>query len=190
MEIEELKRKLFNTDINDRNELLKCFIEIYYYNEELVQEGFYQLLFNRLKDVYKPITEDDKTIQLLRKMKNGEVESNQDNLSLVIIEQLMIGIKGNIGIDKAVLPMLFDYHLKFNYEFINSLFDSKLKEQLGNDVFLSGKDKNQPIVENGVLKDFDEDSVSIDDKEIEETKIIKIEDAKKRVLYYNNVVNL
>ncbi|MCR4581293.1 MAG: hypothetical protein K5666_02145 [Bacilli bacterium] len=102
----------------------------------------------------------------------------------------MIGIKGNIGIDKAVLPMLFDYHLKFNYEFINSLFDSKLKEQLGNDVFLSGKDKNQSIVENGVLKDFDEDSVSIDDKEIEETKIIKIEDAKKRVLYYNNVVNL
>ena len=47
MELEELKNELMNIDINDCNGLLKLLVQAYYYNDILIESGFYKELTKR-----------------------------------------------------------------------------------------------------------------------------------------------
>ena len=187
MELEELKNELMNIDINDCNGLLKLLVQAYYYNDILIESGFYKELYKRLKDTYKPLTEDKEGLLLYRDLKDKKKNLTVDNYSLVMLEQLMIFIKGNLGIDVAIVEKLFEYHNRVNKDFIKDLYTSKIKENIGNKVVAIVDNNNHQAIESGRLS-YD-GGVTIDDKKMN-NNVYKIQAGKKIVYYYqNNKVN-
>ena len=120
----DLNKELHKIDIEDKNELLKWFMKAYYVNDILASPtfDFYSGVYELLKDKYLPITEDIKTIELKREIKEGSKNPTQIREATLLIGQIMIGIKGKIGITHDVIKELINYHSKYNPEFLNELY--------------------------------------------------------------------
>ena len=186
----ELKKLFKSIDINNKNELLKWFALAYYYNDSLVETGVYDEVYKDLSTTYKPITEDINALQSLKDIKEGNKRKTITNMSYIIIEQIMIGLKGGIGLDRAVRDMLFNYHDHYNKEFVSELYMKMLKERIGDKVYLVGRYDMQPLLINGILKDVSaNNSVNIDDETYNfigyQYYIKSIYDENKKVLFFN-----
>ena len=186
----ELK-KLFNEiDPRDRNELLKWFALAYYYNDSLVNLGVYDEVYDKLCEYYLPLTEDKDALQTLKEIKQKNRRRTPKVISHIIVEQIMIGIKGKIGIDRAVRNILFNYHEKYNSEFVEELYMKMLKEYIGEEVFVSGYHTGQALLVKGTLNEVnDYNSIKVDDESYNfigyEYYIASINDKKGTVIYYN-----
>ena len=183
MEMNELKDKLMNIDIDNTNEILKLLVHAYYYNDELIQEGFYKDLYERLKVKYKPLTEDKEVLDLYRKVKNSKTELAVNAYALIMLEQLMIFIKGNVGIDVAIVERLLNYHNRVNKKFIKDLYTDKIKENIGNRVIAIVDNNHHQTLESGKLS-YD-GGVTIDNKKMG-NNVYKIQAGKKIVYYLHN----
>ena len=190
--LSELEAKVFSLKLEERNELLKWFAEAYYYNDELLKDGVYDEIFIRLLSKYKPLTEDIIGLEFLKKIKKGERKPNQTDMSFIVLEQIMIGLKGELGLDveHGIYGMLFDYHAKYNKDFINELYMEHLKDNIGNKVYVVGRNDKQPILEAGELQAVDDyHSVKVNNQDINfigyKHYIKTIKDDDNRVLYYN-----
>ena len=145
-------------EIEDKNELLKFFIKAYYNNDRLLlpyaeEHGLYDDIYNRLSGLYKPVTEDKQALYFKNELKKNPEEGNQDMEAFLIIEQIMVGLKGHIGVTKDVANDLLKYHNKYNKEFLIEMFMNELIYNIGNEVKVVGKNNGKYIMENGVLKD-------------------------------------
>ena len=183
MEMNELKDKLMNIDIDNTNEILKLLVHAYYYNDELIQEGFYKDLYERLKVKYKPLTEDKETLEIYKKIKDNKVELTVEKYAFIMLEQLMIFIKGNLGIDVAIIERLLNYHNTVNKKFSKELYADKIKENIGNKVVAVVNNNNHQSIESGELS-YD-GGVTIDNKKMG-NNVYKIQAGKKIVYYIHN----
>ena len=189
MKKSEVIIRLLNIDVNDYNGILKLLVEAYDYNDELVEQGFYKELYKRLKDTYKPLTEDNKTLKLYRNIKDGRALLTVDNYGLIMIEELMIFIKGNKGVDPAVVGRLFNYHNKVNRKFIKDYYTEKMKANIGKDVRAILKKRD---IICGVLNYSEEDGWTINgEKVVKADKIISAKKGKSvYFLYTNNILGI
>lgn len=183
MEINELKKQLMNVDINDTNEILKLLALAHYYNDELIEEGFYIDLYNRLKDKYKPITEVPRDSQEWHKIKNVKTTLPVVKYAFYIMERVMPYIKGKEGkpgIDAAASEILCEYHNRVNTDFARVLYKNKIKENLGNKVVAVVKHNQRYSLESGILSY--QDGLAIDNKKLG-NDVVKIK-ADNKIIYF------
>ena len=190
--LSELEVKVYELSIEDRNEILKWLAEAYYYNEELKRDKIYDELYIMLSSKYKPLTEDPEALQLVKEVGKGDKEPSMRAMSLIVLEQIMIGLKGGLGLDTehGIDKMLFDYHFKFNKDFINSIYMNQLHNKIGDKVYVVGKHERVPLLETGILEHVDDyKSVTVNGTEYGflgyKHYIRSISDDDKNVLYYN-----
>lgn len=190
--LSEIETSVFSLDIEDRNELLKWFAQAYYHNDELLEHGVYDEIYIRLSSKYKPLTEDAKVLELLKNIKQGKKEATVNNMSLIVLEQIMIGLKGELGLDvkNGIDKMLFDYHSRFNKEFINELYMEHLESNVGKKVVIVGRYEKQPMLETGMLEEVEPyRSVKVNGQDIKfigfKHYIKSIRDEDNRVIFNN-----
>ena len=193
----KFNKEFKNINPENKNELLKFFMKAYYYNDELLKPyagdiNVYDDIEKELHNLYKPITEDP--IALLKKdnIKKGLEESSQDKEALFLIEQIMVGLKGNIGVTKDVIDELIKYHTKYNHEFLTNLYMEELSNSVGNEVHIVGRHDNAPFIEEGKINKVDNcNFITIDNYEGDipfvgfKHYIIQIKDKDGRVIYKN-----
>lgn len=190
-------RDFKDIDIENKNELLKFFTRAYYNNERLLipyaeEHGLYDDIFNKLSGLYKPVTEDKQALFLKSELKKNPDQADQEMEAFLIIEQIMVGLKGHIGVTKDVVNELLRYHYKYNKEFVIELFMDELTESIGNEVKVVGKNNGKYIMENGVLREVNPGNFI----ELYENKkvipfigfkqyLIEVKDKYDKVLYRN-----
>ena len=193
----DLNKELHKIDIEDKNELLKWFMKAYYVNDILASPtfDFYSCVYELLKDKYLPITEDIKTIELKREIKEGSKNPTQSREATLLIGQIMIGVKGKIGITHDVIKELINYHSKYNPEFLNELYMKEIKNNIGKNVHITGRHGNVPFIEEGVIEKVNKNNfVTIDNYEGNipfvgfKHYIIQIKDKEGKVIYNNPIV--
>ena len=188
----ELERRVYELSIDDRNEILKWLAEAYYYNNELKEHGVFDELYIMLSSKYKPLTEDPKALELVKEVGKGDKEPSMNTMSLIVLEQIMIGLKGGLGLDTehGIDKMLFDYHFKYNRDFINQIYMNQLHNKIGDKVYVVGKHERVPLLETGTLDDVEDyKSVKVNGTDYNflgyKHYIRSISDENKNVLYYN-----
>lgn len=185
----DLNKEINNIDISNRNELLKWFMKAYYHNEEL-SSSFWESVYLLLNPLYKPITEDIETIELKRNIKEGKVNPTQLREALILIGQIMIGVKGKIGVTQDVINDLIKYHSKYNKEFLTNLYMEELNNSIGEEVHITGKHEQENFIENGKVKEVDScNFVTIDNYDGNipfvgfKHFIIQIKDKDNKIIY-------
>ena len=159
-ELQEILNEFLKIDIDDKDPLLQFFLTAYYKNDVLqmkLSDGktLCQSMYERLKTLYKPITEDPKALKFKEMAKKDSTRTNQDIDGFLLIEQIMVGLKGGIGITRDVINELIKYHYKYNKNFVSKLFMEELNNHVGQEIVVVGKHDNQMIIEEGIIDSVD-----------------------------------
>ena len=79
------------------------------------EQGLYDDIFKNLSTLYKPVTEDKQALYIKNALKDNPEEATQDMEAFLIIEQIMVGLKGHIGVTKDVVNDLLKYTAQFRF---------------------------------------------------------------------------
>jgi small nuclear ribonucleoprotein (snRNP)-like protein len=153
----DLYKELKSIDLDNKDELLKWFLKLYYsYNNMSNSKEFNESIYELLKDKYKPIVEDQNLLRIRKGLNIGTIEHTKKIDAAVLIGQIMIGIKGGIGITRDVINELLRYHAKYNNEFLNEKYMEEMHERVGTRVVVLGRHEKKSFFEEGVLESVDD----------------------------------
>ena len=169
---------------DDKNELLIALTEYFLVNDTMDQE-----IYDNLLQRYKPFGEDKEAYELYIKIIDDKSLCTRDNMAYITIEELLLLI--NKDSSDLILETLYEYHFTFNREYLLSLYNRLLNNNIGKKVnvitFLPNKEKKYV---NGELKAYNEkESITVDDEVIPfvgfKSFIKDIKNEKLELLYTN-----
>ena len=143
--------------IDNEYELLKWITE-YVINYEYIPEEELAII----KEKYKPFIKDPDAIQLLSDIEGGIVEKTKENMTSLVLKQIIYLI--NKDLNDTIMEVAFDFFVEYDMAFLYECYNSVLEKTVNQKVNVFVRKSDGATVLDGILINVvPKESVTIDE---------------------------